>query len=257
MISATRLIAFGLVAVFVAVVDATNARAQIQFGVPRITDADTVTINGAKIRLFGIDAPEMIQFCLDAQGKRWPCGERARDQLKKKVASKPWTCRGSDHDVYQRLLAVCHVDGEDINQWLVRSGLALSYKQYSRKYDADETAARAARAGLWDGAFIAPWDWRHRNKSTEILGTAAIPRDAQQLLLPPDAPPAAVLTQELAAAPTTTPTTAPTAAPTTTSIAKTSGNKSSAGPCKHADDRAADGSRCGKRASSERSAKAH
>ena len=33
-------------------------------------------------------------------------------------------------------------------------------------------AARDAKAGLWQGAFIAPWDWRVRNKRTTILGTA-------------------------------------------------------------------------------------
>jgi hypothetical protein len=33
------------------------------------------------------------------------------------------------------------------------------------------------------GAFIAPWDWRHRNKETVILGAATVPLDAQAILL--------------------------------------------------------------------------
>ena len=32
-------------------------------GVPSVTDGDTIKINGNKIRLFGIDAPEVKQSC--------------------------------------------------------------------------------------------------------------------------------------------------------------------------------------------------
>jgi hypothetical protein len=44
-------------------------------------------------------------------------------------------------------------------------------------------AAREAKAGLWAGAFIAPWDWRHRNGSTTVLGAISVPVDAQKTLL--------------------------------------------------------------------------
>jgi endonuclease YncB( thermonuclease family) len=108
-------------------------------------------INGVRVRLQGIDAPETEQFCLNDTGR-------------------PWMCKVSGQDIYSRSLARCYVGGEDIQKWLVHSGFALSYKYYSHDYDADEQAAREAHAGLWSGAFIAPWDWRHRNTSTEILG---------------------------------------------------------------------------------------
>jgi hypothetical protein len=44
-------------------------------------------------------------------------------------------------------------------------------------------AAQSARSGLLAGAFIAPWDWRARNKQTVILGAAAVPANAQTVLL--------------------------------------------------------------------------
>jgi hypothetical protein len=66
---------------------------------------------------------------------------------------------------------------------MVRSGWALSFVRYSHAYDADEAAARDAGAGLWSGSFIAPWDWRHRNKTTIILGRASVPVNAQTILL--------------------------------------------------------------------------
>ena len=99
-------------------------------------------------------------------------------------SGRQWTCRVSGKDRYGRSLASCHIDGEDIARWMVRSGLALSFRRYSHEYDAEETAAIEARAGLWGGAFIAPWDWRHRNTSTEILGAVSVPIDAQKDLLP-------------------------------------------------------------------------
>ena len=40
-----------------------------------------------------------------------------------------------------------------------------------------------AKAGLWQGAFIAPWDWRVRNSKTVILGAAKPPEDANASLL--------------------------------------------------------------------------
>jgi len=54
----------------------------------------------------------------------------------------------------------CTVDGQDIQKWLVANGWALAYVRFSRDYEADEKAAREAKAGMWQGAFIAPWDWR-------------------------------------------------------------------------------------------------
>ena len=49
--------------------------------------------------------------------------------------------------------------------------------------------ARSAQRGLWSGAFIAPWDWRHRNCKTVVLGAVSVPINAQPILCGvPDAP---------------------------------------------------------------------
>ena len=179
-------------------------------GVPYIHDGDTVEIRGVKVRITGIDAPEMDQRCLDAKGKLSECGIEVRNQLSKKAAGQQWTCSVSGKDRYGRSLASCHVAGEDIARWMVRSGLALSFKRYSHEYDAEETAAIEARAGLWGGAFIAPWDWRSRNTSTEILGAVSVPIDAQKDLLPAE-PGGKISAKIPAQTPTETPTPSPTA----------------------------------------------
>jgi endonuclease YncB( thermonuclease family) len=150
-------------------------------GIPRIVDGDTVEIGQIKIRLSGIDAPETDQICLDAKAES--CGITARDELIKHSNGQPWECETTGIDRYGRSLGDCFIEGEDVSAWMVRSGWALSFVRYSHAYDRDEVAAREAHAGLWSGAFIAPWDWRHRDKTTIILGAASVPVNAQTLLL--------------------------------------------------------------------------
>lgn len=153
-------------------------------GTPEITDADTVVISGTKVRLLDMDAPESDQFCLDAKGQPWNCGTDAREALRKKASGKEWTCEGTHFDGYGRLLASCLVENNNISQWMVRNGWALSpiQKGYSHRFDADEQIARSTQAGLWAGAFIAPWEWRRRNCKTEIRGALHVPIDVQRKL---------------------------------------------------------------------------
>jgi endonuclease YncB( thermonuclease family) len=154
-------------------------------GSARVIDGDTIAIGTRHVRFEGIDAPETDQVCLDAQGERWTCGLAARERLSAHIAGRPIACAARGEDRYGRTLATCSASGENLNAWMVREGWALAYVQYSREYVADEAAARAQRRGMWAGAFIAPWDWRHRNKTTVILGAATVPVGAQAKLLAP------------------------------------------------------------------------
>jgi endonuclease YncB( thermonuclease family) len=152
-------------------------------GVPKIRDGDQMTIGATRIRLAGMDSPGLDQLCLNAAGERWTCGVAAHEALVEHVGDKSWTCHVLRTDRFGRSVAKCEVDGEDISQWMVKSGWALSYVRFSHAYDADEKAAREAKAGLWAGAFFAPWDWRVRNKKTTILGSIKPPEDALPILL--------------------------------------------------------------------------
>jgi endonuclease YncB( thermonuclease family) len=152
-------------------------------GIPKIREGDQIVIGSSRIRLAGIDAPSVDQLCLNTNGERWTCGVAARDELVKHADNKSWTCHVDRVDRRGRSVAHCEVDGEDIQKWMVKSGWALSYVRVSHDYDADEKAAREAKAGMWQGAFIAPWDWRVRNKKTTILGFAKPPENAHAILL--------------------------------------------------------------------------
>jgi hypothetical protein len=57
-------------------------------------------------------------------------------------------------------VATCNLGSLDLNGWLVSSGWALAYRQYSNAYVDAEAAAELAGIGIWEGKFTPPWEWR-------------------------------------------------------------------------------------------------
>jgi endonuclease YncB( thermonuclease family) len=169
-----------VVGIILSVAAAGSGCGQPIIGVPRIVDADTVEAVATKIRLRGVDAPESDQRCLDAKGEIWNCGLEATSMLKKYVGDRIWTCDVGGTDRCGRFLGACTVDGEDVGRWLVRHGWALAFRRYSAAYVADEDYAREHQLGLWSGAFIPPWEWRHRGPKTVVLGAYQVPATAQR-----------------------------------------------------------------------------
>jgi endonuclease YncB( thermonuclease family) len=160
-------------------------RGAIVTGIPRIVDGDTIVLAGIKVRLEAIDAPETDQVCLDEKGIKWTCGVEARDRLTRRVGGREIACELSSTDRYGRSLGTCGLDGQNLNEWMVRQGWALAYIRYSRAYATAEADARDGLRGLWRGAFIAPWDWRHRDVRTVVLGALSVPITAHAQLLAP------------------------------------------------------------------------
>jgi endonuclease YncB( thermonuclease family) len=132
-------------------------------GVASIIDGDTLEIQGQRIRLHGIDAPESGQSC-EKDGRQYRCGQQAALALADKIGRVPIRCEQLDIDRYKRIVAVCRLGAEDLNGWMVRKGWAIAYRQYSRDYVDDETAAQAAKAGIWAGRFIEPSKWRRGDR---------------------------------------------------------------------------------------------
>jgi endonuclease YncB( thermonuclease family) len=132
-------------------------------GTPRIVDGDTLVIDGTRIRLHGIDAPETKQTC-QRDGIDWLCGQEASKALRDYVGDTDLRCERLDTDRYGRMVARCYrPDGTDIGEWMVSNGWALAYRRYSIEYVDDETTAETAERGLWAGEFIEPWEWRRRD----------------------------------------------------------------------------------------------
>ncbi|AGF74491.1 putative nuclease [Bartonella australis AUST/NH1] len=121
-----------------------------------VIDGDTITINSVKIRLIGIDAPELYQFCGIKKG-RYPCGLKAKEHLEKLVANLPVTCYGNKKDKYRRILATCRTEKvNNINAIMVRNGWAVSYHSYRE----EEREAKKKKKGIWQSSFQKPEVWR-------------------------------------------------------------------------------------------------
>ena len=128
----------------------------------KITDGDTIKVNGEKIRFSGIDTPELKQTCIK-QGVKKPCGMTAKQILIDKIADNNVTCVKEGKDQYKRTLAECFVNNQSLSSYLVRSGYAFAYRRYSKKFILDEDYDKFNKLGMWSMEFDYPWEWKKKN----------------------------------------------------------------------------------------------
>ena len=126
----------------------------------RVVDGDTLEVDGVIYRLAGIDAAEFSMSCPSSDGGTWPCGKEALQALEALVAAGPVACVGESTDQYGRTIAVCAAGGVELNDAMVRQGMAWAFLRYSVAYEAVEAQARAARIGIWQSAAQPPWEYR-------------------------------------------------------------------------------------------------
>ena len=122
-----------------------------------IHDGDTITVlqnkQQIKVRLFGIDAPELKQ----------PYGKKSKQFLANLIAGKVVEVEPKGKDRYKRTLGIFHFKGQDINAQMALSGYAWAYVKYSRIYVNQEKLARENKRGLWQSSNpTPPWEWRKR-----------------------------------------------------------------------------------------------
>lgn len=136
-------------------------------GTAHVADGDTLRVDGARVRISGIDAPELSQRC-GPDGRDAPCGAMAADWLRRRVEGRQVACRTVDTDRYGRAVAVCAADGADLGAAMVEAGWATAYRRYSLAYVAHEGRARAARRGIWALGFEAPADYRRERRLADV-----------------------------------------------------------------------------------------
>lgn len=125
--------------------------------VVKISDGDTITIlqgkQQIKVRLFGIDAPELKQ----------PYGKKSKQFLANLIAGKVVEVEENGKDRYKRILGIVYHKGQDINAQMVENGYAWAYVKYSIIYVDQEKTARENKRGLWQSSDpTPPWVWRKR-----------------------------------------------------------------------------------------------
>jgi len=128
-------------------------------GIASVIDGDTIEISGRSIELFGIDAPEMEQTCTVIIFS-WPCGEDAMKFLSALVAKREVVCTEVRKDIDNQTLAICTTESTELNETMVRIGMALASISDGTQYAKDEAAAKFEEVGVWRSSFDPPWEWR-------------------------------------------------------------------------------------------------
>jgi len=101
-------------------------------GTASIIDGDTIEIHRTRIRLHGIDAPEVQQECTWPDGTVWRCGQHAALALSDHIGRAVVRCELRDHDRYGCIVAVYFLVGENLNRWMVTDGWAAAFSVSSR-----------------------------------------------------------------------------------------------------------------------------
>ena len=139
--------------------------AEARVSTPVVVDGDILALDGERVRLWGVDAPERDQTC-ERGGLAYRCGQVASQALQVWIGRRPVSCVEIEKDQYGRSVARCAVDGEDMGEWLVEQGHALDYRRHSGgAYASAEASARAAARGMHAGRFESAWEWRSARRN--------------------------------------------------------------------------------------------
>ena len=126
-----------------------------------VADGDTIVVlhegRGEEIELYGIDAPDIGQAF----------SKRAKQFTSDMVYGKTVEVETKDKDQYGRSVALIYVDGQSLNEALIKSGLAWVYRIYCKEPFCEswidlEAVTRYGKIGLWSEPNpIPPWEFRH------------------------------------------------------------------------------------------------
>lgn len=147
--------------------------------VVRVVDGDTINVRvppgpgrrsprKIKVRLYGVDAPELDQ----------PYGGASAKALAQLTLGREVEVFEVARDDYGRVVAFVRVGGVDVSSVMVRGGHAWAFRRYLGRLRGDEGycvleyQARAEQAGLWAlerRKRTAPWVYRHGGRGRERI----------------------------------------------------------------------------------------
>lgn len=104
-----------------------------------VIDGDTIDVGRARVRLFGMDAPEM-----DQRG-----GLAAKSHLIRMAGGRRVSVEPVAVDCYGRIVGRVRLGAADLSEAMVCDGFAVAMRRYHADYIAAEEEARRAHRGLW------------------------------------------------------------------------------------------------------------
>lgn len=104
-----------------------------------VVDGDTIRVGKHRVRLFGMDAPEM-----DQRG-----GAKAKSNLIRLAGGADVKVEPLTMDCYGRVVAKVWRGDTDLSERMVRDGFAVATSRWNRDYVPAEREARSERRGLW------------------------------------------------------------------------------------------------------------
>ena len=134
-----------------------------------VNDGDTIAVKKTennketgkliKVRLYGIDAPELNQ----------DYGYASKEILIKLIRGKIVRIEGNKNDRYGRLLGTVYYNNENINERMVATGNAWWYEKYDKKnikLKQLQENAQKNKFGLFGRkGYVAPWEFRKMKRN--------------------------------------------------------------------------------------------
>ena len=102
----------------------TSVQAESLIGKPVIIDGDSIVVEGKRVRVWGIDAPEM--------GTR--AGSRAKSYLRTLIGTNEIRCEDNGQRIQGQIMAQCFIGDVDIGRVMVLSGNAEEWRRYSQGF---------------------------------------------------------------------------------------------------------------------------
>ncbi len=144
--------------------------------VTKVSDGDSIQITTAeqtklKVRLYGIDAPEIFKIShrtgqVSKPGQ--PHGKESWKMLENKIMGEKVRLEILDIDKYRRMVGIIWLGDRNINLEMVREGFAEAFIEYLKppyraQFLESEQEARKARRGIWSiPDYERPRDFRKR-----------------------------------------------------------------------------------------------
>ncbi len=118
-----------------------------------VIDGDTMIIDNLKVRIQGIDSPEISQ----------KFGKEAKKQLIILTKNKTLRIKIIKFDRYNRAICYIFANNKDVGLQMVQTGYAWAYRRYTNEYVFAEEKAKNRRIGIWQfNNNINPEIYRHR-----------------------------------------------------------------------------------------------